>query len=55
MSEEKLVPFATKTFPASKTLYEIVDFLNKNLKDKSLMFGVNKNQDTMTISIYKLD
>ncbi len=57
MSESKLFPFTTKTLPADKSLYEIVDFLNKSLKEDSLMFGITKNNrnDTMTISIYRLD
>jgi len=57
MPELKLVPFTTKTLPADKSLYEIVDFLNKSLKEDSLMFGITKNSkdDTMTISIYRVD
>jgi len=37
-------------------LYKIVDFLNKNLKDKGLIFGLSqKDEETMRISIYEID
>jgi len=36
-------------------LYKIVDFLNKNLKDKGLIFGLaKKDEGTMRISIYEV-
>lgn len=34
-------------------LYKIVDFLNKNLKDKNVIFGLSKNGGMMTLSIYE--
>ena len=36
-------------------MYKVVDFLNKTLKDKKVIFGLTKNikQGTMTISIYE--
>ncbi|MBM7581333.1 diaminopimelate epimerase [Caldicoprobacter guelmensis] len=41
-----------KNFP---DLYKIVDFLNKNLKDRGLIFGLTKKDDeTMRISIYEV-
>ncbi|MFO7294468.1 MAG: YpmA family protein [Caldicoprobacter sp.] len=40
-----------KNFP---DLYKIVDFLNKNLKDKGLIFGLSqRDEETMRISIYE--
>lgn len=33
--------------------YRIVDFLNKNLKDKKLLFGLSKKNGKMLISIYE--
>jgi len=34
-------------------LYKLVDFLNKNLKDKNIIFGLSKKDDkTMLVSIY---
>ncbi|NPV26423.1 MAG: YpmA family protein [Firmicutes bacterium] len=51
----KLELIATKTVPANNDLYKIVDFLNKTLKDKNIMFGLTKNtqEETMTISVYE--
>lgn len=47
---------ATKTINSHSDLYKIVDFLNKTLKHKQVMFGLTKNtgEDTMTISVYEL-
>jgi len=37
-------------------LYKLVDFLNKNLKDKNIIFGLSKKDDeTMIVSIYDLN
>lgn len=42
-----------KNFP---DLYKIVDFLNKNLKDRGLIFGLSqKDEETMRISIYEVN
>ncbi len=56
MAAEKLIPFATKTLPADDKLFQIVDFLNKNLKQEKIMFGLTKDtaENTMTISIYRV-
>lgn len=35
-------------------LYKLVDFLNKNLKDKNIIFGLSKKDDkTMIVSVYE--
>jgi len=52
--EDKLELIAVKTFPASDELYKVVDFLNKSLKEQKLMFGLTKNGDSMTVSIYEV-
>jgi hypothetical protein len=51
----KLVLIAHKTFKADPELVYIVDFLNKTLKDKHIMFGLTKDRDKeeMTINIYE--
>jgi hypothetical protein len=51
----KLDLIAHKTFAMYEDMYKVVDFLNKNLKDKKIMFGLSKNSDenTLTISIYE--
>ena len=36
-------------------LYKVVDFLNKNLKEHKLMFGLTKKEDKMVISVYEVE
>ncbi len=53
----KLDLIACKSFPADQQLVYIVDFLNKTLKSKGLIFGVSKTrekEDEMTIHIYEI-
>ncbi len=33
--------------------YKIVDFLNKNLKEKNIIFGLSKKNGRMTITLYE--
>lgn len=59
MEEEeksKLELIAFKTFPAAPELIYIIDFLNKSLKDKKLMFGLSKDKEKneMTVNIYEV-
>jgi hypothetical protein len=51
----KLELIASKSFPANDQLVYIIDFLNKNLKNKKIMFGLTKSKktDEMTINIYE--
>ncbi len=51
----KLELIAVKSFKSYDDMYKIVDFLNKILKDKDIIFGLTKDtaNDTMTISIYE--
>lgn len=51
----KLELIAFKTFNAHPELVYIIDFLNKSLKDKRIMFGLTKTKDKeeMTINIYE--
>lgn len=51
----KLELISVKTFKSYDEMYKIVDFLNKNLKDRKVIFGLTKDtqQGTMTISIYE--
>jgi len=51
----KLELIATQRVQAHQELYKVVDFLNKNLKAHKLMFGLSKNGDTMTVSIYEVE
>ncbi|PKM82709.1 MAG: DUF4264 domain-containing protein [Firmicutes bacterium HGW-Firmicutes-14] len=51
----KLELVATKSFKPYDDMYKIVDYLNKSLKHKNLMFGLTKNDDGfMTITIYEV-
>jgi hypothetical protein len=52
----KLELLARKTFNGSPELNKVVDFLNKTLKFKKLMFGLTRDRETgeMTISIYEI-
>lgn len=59
MSEDKgkLELIAAKNFPASPEMIQLVDFLNKSLKDKSVMFGLTKDKEKneMTLTIYDIE
>jgi len=46
---------ATQRFSANGELYKVVDFLNKNLKEYKLMFGLTKKEDKMVISVYDVE
>jgi hypothetical protein len=52
----KLELIAHKSFTNYDQMYLVVDFLNKSLKDKKLMFGLTKDskKDKMTITIYEV-
>jgi hypothetical protein len=44
---------AVHTVGYTTDLYKLVDFLNKSLKDRNLIFGLSKkDDDTMLVSIY---
>lgn len=58
-AKSKLELIAARTFKSNEELYKVVDFLNKNLKHKDLMFGLAKDnskdaKDTMVITIYEV-
>ncbi|MGE5389645.1 MAG: YpmA family protein [Deltaproteobacteria bacterium] len=59
MSEQKgkLELIAARTFPASPELIQVVDFLNKSLKEKAVMFGLTKDKEKneMTLTIYDIE
>lgn len=54
-AEGKLELIAFKSFKAHDELIYVIDFLNKNLKDKKIMFGLTKNteKNEMTVNIYE--
>jgi len=55
-NRDKLELIASKNFKPNDEMYKIVDYLNKNLKHKKVMFGLHKNSEdgTMTITIYEI-
>lgn len=54
--KEKLELIASKAFKPYNEMYKVVDYLNKTLKHKKVMFGLTKNKEdeSMTISIYEV-
>ncbi len=57
MPEEKQEPrleiIAQKSFAYYPDMYKVVDFLNKTLKDKNVIFGLTKKDEKLTITIYR--
>lgn len=55
-NRDRLELIAAKTFKPYDEMYKIVDYLNKTLKHKKVMFGLTKKQEdgSMTISIYEI-
>lgn len=51
----KLELIAVRSFKSYDEMYKVVDFLNKTLKEKKVIFGLTKDtqKGTMTISIYE--
>lgn len=50
----RLQLLASRQFANYDDMYKVVDFLNKSLKKRDLVFGLTKDQDgTMKISIYE--
>lgn len=54
-SAGKLELIATQKFTGHEEMYKIIDFLNRNLKEYKLLFGLTKNENTMTISVYEVE
>lgn len=52
--EEKLELIATLKIPYNEDLYTLIDFLNRTLKEKKLIFGVSQRNEQMVISIYEI-
>lgn len=53
MKEDKLELLAKKEIHYTDDLYQLIDFFNKNLKNKNLIFGISKKEDKAIISIYE--
>ena len=50
-----LAVMATIDVQATEDMYQLVDFLNRNLKDKEIVFGLSKSHEEglYTITLYK--
>jgi len=53
MKEGKLELIAKKELQYGDELYQLIDFLNKNLKNRDLIFGISKEGDKAVVSIYE--
>ncbi|MBS3948356.1 MAG: YpmA family protein [Dethiobacter sp.] len=53
-SRGKLELLATLKLAKNEELYLLVDFLNRNLKNHNLMFGLTKKGEQMTFSVYEV-
>ncbi|MGQ9496954.1 MAG: YpmA family protein [Desulfotomaculales bacterium] len=59
MQEEKLTHsklrlLGSRSFKAYGDMFKVVDFLNKTLKHKQIIFGLSKDEEgNMVISIYE--
>lgn len=53
--EGKLVLLASRSFANYEDMYKVVDFLNKNIKDKGIMLGLVKDRESgrLNINIYE--
>ncbi len=54
---EGLTVSATITITATDDLYRLVDFLNRNLKEQQVVFGLSKavEEQKMTITLYRTE
>lgn len=55
-NKDKLTMIASLTIQESDDFYKVVDFLNRTLKDKKIIFGLKKIKDEskMTLYIYEV-
>ncbi|KPU44861.1 hypothetical protein OXPF_13390 [Oxobacter pfennigii] len=53
MEKEQLNVIGQKIYEGNPKLYEIVDFLNKSLKHKNLIFGMAIKDNKQVITIYE--
>ena len=54
--DKELQIIGTLVLTATEDLYRLVDFLNRNLKDKNVVFGLSKVQDDpgkMMLTLYR--
>lgn len=49
----KLEIIGTKEFAYYEEMYKVIDFLNKNLSNKDIVFGLAEKNGKHIVSIYK--
>jgi hypothetical protein len=54
-NHDELHMIAIKEFSHNDEMYKVVDFLNKSLKSKGLIFGMTYNADKDVITIYDVE
>lgn len=55
---DKMMVIGTQLCTATDDLYQLVDFLNRNLKDKNVVFGLSKAKDEagkMIVTLYRAE
>ncbi|MGI6113998.1 MAG: YpmA family protein [Mahellales bacterium] len=52
--EDSLKILSTITVAYSSDMYKVVDFLNKTLKSKNLVFGLAMDGNNMSITVYEV-
>lgn len=58
MMEREHMVLATKDIGSSDDLYQLIDFLNRTLKDRDIMFGLTRSRtdrEKYTVTIYRTD
>jgi hypothetical protein len=55
METNRLVTLATQTIDIADPMYYTIDFLNRTLKEKGLVFGLTKGEEegTLQIAVYE--
>lgn len=51
-NEAKLVLIASKSFAYYNDMYKVIDFLNKNIKEKGIMLGLTKEKESDRLNIH---
>jgi hypothetical protein len=51
-SGDKLITRGRIKIKYQDDLYTLVDFLNRNLKEKDIIFGLSKEEDRAVITLY---
>ena len=52
-NSQKLEIISSMEFEEDVPIYKIIDFLNKSLKDKGIIFGISRAHNKISITIYK--